>query len=457
MQNFMSNTFALGSNMGQFGRDFGPSVKGTTPGFMRGDTGHLRGEIPGRFNTTPGAPMRAFEKSGFRSEGMNDYAPPYHETEETNPRVTIQGRRIIPLASSSLGNADLGPPCERRLMFTWRARPSGSVLIPLGSSQPSNFGDAEGMPSFLNSLFGATSTPTEFPMSPLIPVEAMPTLSASVEQLNYALADLQSRWAEQDESAYRSLSADMLHYGCRDLPFHQEAWPVVQKFRKLPGFNEYEGFCCEGIPRNVIADDGTAPQHDDVGVMYYGGPRSVSAAKGYSVAATTLGPETCLDYWEGNGTKTGNYLYLMLKKFHPDFYNRPGNDAPDKQTLFEYHLANKPSDTQRDPTSMRRVVKMGPVTNDRNQPVAARPFQYGFVSSPHALKRSAACCEDEWGQMHEGVLISVGIVQFPPTTGTSNPPLDPMKIRPYMDNRYAVGNDPLEVILTLDDGISCAY
>ncbi len=459
MQNFLANTRALGNNMGQFSRDFGPSVKGQTPGFRRGDTGGLRNDIPGRFNTTPGAPMRRFETSGFRHEGMNDYAPPYHETEESNPRVTIQGRRIIPFASSSLQNADLAPPSERQLLFTWRARPAGKFVTPIGDPEDVQMRN-ESLPSLLNSMFGATSTPTRSPMS-MISVQAMPTLGAAIEQLNFAIAELCALWAEASPEAYQFVTPDMLHYGCRDLKYYPESSKVAKLLRKLPGFSEYEGFACEGIPRNVIADDGTGPKHDDGGI-YFSGPGGKKAAKGYTVAVTTHGTETCRNYWGGNGVKTGNYLYIVFKKFKPKYYDRPADaqayQGLDKEELFEYHLANKQHDSVRDPAGMRRTVTMKKIATPAfPDGAAARPPQYALISSQHTLTRSAAEYEDEWGQKHMGVLIALGKVQFAPATGTTNPPLDPHKVRPYMDNRFAMDTDPCEVLLTLDDGFSCAY
>jgi hypothetical protein len=441
MQGFISGALSSGASAKRFGSDFGgPITRGTA-------TGNIGNNLRQRFDTTPGAPLRKFEtESGFHTEGSNPFAPPMHSTEDVNPRITIQGRRIMPFAATRLGMADLGPPVERQLAFVWRVRPSG------GSD---NVSVKTGQPNFLTSMYGAPQMSMELPGNSAVKVQIAPALAAEPCALNFAWADLQRQWAEVDGGKhYLRITNEMLFYGARHL---EGIFPkfILDSLKKLPGFSDYEGFDLDGIPRNTIAEDGTAPQYND-GIVR--GHREDRAAKTYAVAMTSRGAEMCLDYWNSAGLEAGTLLYIIIKKNEIDKYtHRTKSNASetDHKQYLVYDLATKAHDLYRDGASMRRELKM-PKIRVGGEDVFMTPSQLHFVSSRTTLDREHAKYVDELGITRYGLVIYVGTVLHPPPSGRMNPPTKLGESRPYMSNRHAMQNEPFEIILNPDSGIRCA-
>jgi hypothetical protein len=452
MNSFLSGTYAAGTSSKRFGSDFSAAIQGSG---ARGNIGGM-GSIRNRFDTTPGAPLRLFETgSGFHTEGSNRFAPPIHENEEgNNPRITVQGRRLMPMSALSLGGADIGAPVERQLAFVWRARPTAeeNINVQLGSVNGS-------MPSFIQSMFGQTQTQTLAPMQQSVAVQAQPSLAADLCPINFALADLLRAWVEAAPELAIHVTEDMLIYGTQGLDEFYPAARLADMRARLPGFADYDGFSLDGVPRNTIAEDGTAPQYDD-GITV-GGPRSAVAAKVLTVAMTTRGPEMVNDYWNGEGVETGNYCYVILKKFDIDKYDHPTESvskAVDANRQFLYDLSYKGPDTTRDGAKMRRVIQFPEVSAALPRHTKFwMPFQFCTVTSRYPIEREAARYVDELGRVQYGRILHVGNVLHPPASGIMRPRRAIEDLTPYMNNTHAKNGEPFELLLQPDDGYLCAY
>lgn len=452
MQTFFSDAYAAGSSTKRYASDLSSAL---TAGTLNSSFG---GNIRSDFSRMPGAPLREFEVSpAVHKEGSNKFAPPLQSTEDVNPRITVQGRRIMPLSSARLGNADLGPPVERQLAHVWRTRPSEpNVKMQFnGNSNTST-------PNFFNSILGAPQLKLQHP-SYGMSVQAVPSLAAESTAMNFVLADLQREYAGVDNGAhYLKLTEEMLYYGSHDCENYYYDGLVKQMREKLQAFSLYEGFEWDGIPRNTIAEDGTAPRYDD-GIVR-GNARSQRAAKTYVVAMTARGDELCLDYWKGQSLEAGTLLYAILMKSPIDNYLHPETapDGEDRNSWLLYHLATKAHDEYRDGASMQRMLQMPTIEftdkDDIVQKVPMRPFQWHFVSSKTTLdRREHAQYKDEMGITRFGLVVFLATVLHPPPSGTITKPSRKSKaVVPYMDNRHAMRSEPLTVILNPDSGFRCA-
>lgn len=452
MDSFERNTFGLSSAASSFGRSFGSAVlSGSQPGYAQGDISGLGAQLPNLFNKSPGAPLRDFENPGFRTEGQNKWAPPLHESEESNPRVIIPGLRIIPLAGDSAGGSALSPPSERGPLWTFNMRPSEKFRV-------SGRG-ASGLPNFGNSIYGGTSTLTQKPMEPNVSIMAAPTVGANPSQHNFLLCDLSRSYIDSSQEGYRYVTADMMVHGGNTLPYHDPEWQITKNLNALPGFRDFEGLRFAGVVRNAIAEDGTAPLHGD---SNFGGVSGTRPGQGYTVAVTNRGPERMHDIVEGCGLDTGNYMYGVMKKFDEAAYKRPrGTTAEKKKTQFEFNLASREKELQYDPEGSRRVVEL-PMLKIKQadgtiKEVAPRPLQVAYFTSKTPPPRNVANYIDEWGMLHEGLLFVVGKVQMPPQSGVARRCTNLANLKPYMDNRPALKAPIFEILLSPDDGFLCNY
>lgn len=436
MQGFLLGAASAGASTKRYASDFGDLMASPNARARAGNN------IRQSFNMPGGSPLRPFETPpNWHTEGTNSFAPPLQATEDVNPRITVQGRRTMAFGKKYVGMTDLKAPSERELCFVWRLRSSGdkSDLLNIRTG-----------PNFMNSLYGAPQMQTELPGNPVVQVQSMPSLAADPCVLNYVIADLQRNWCEKDQDAYLHLPDELLVYGGRQSL--EGIYPrfLIDKFNKLPGFAEYEGFDLDGIPRNVVADDGTAPQYGNDVTL---GMRDRRVNKVYSVAMTARGAEMCLDYWDAHGLEAGTLLYMVLKKSPIERYThraRSSLDDRDHLRYLLYNLATKANDEFRDGAGMRRELQM-PTLKINGEEKFMTPFQWHFVSSKTTLDREHAKYEDELGITRYGFVLYVGTVLHPPPSGMKKSPTPLGQSRPYMNNRHAMQCEPFEIILNPQD------
>ena len=412
----------------------------------------LSSAFPGRFNPASGA--RSFENPGFRENGMNPYGPPLAQEDDINQKITVQGRRYRSVGTGNLGGADLGPPAENSLAMVYRNRGKGTNLTIPGSApsrNPLTLMNLNGPPSTMlgevMGNYGGEEFQQETPFG--IVLQGEPALAATPCTLNYLLADLYFDWFKANPDLCKYVTDQMLYYGTRDLPYHDPA--LVQLLRTtFPSFAAYEGFSVDGVPRNTIGLDGTAPQYTDGLRTINNGANLVGRAqKDYVATVTHRGSTPIFNYWGPAGTRPGKRLYMVLRKFGTNEYRHPTGQDQELQ----YNLSAKVHDEYRDGASMYRTLSI-PKKDDG---IYARPPQFAFVAADGVLDREHAHYVDEWGRHRWGVIIYVGTVLSSGIESTYQPPLAVGKLRPYMDNRVAMREDVIQIILNCDDGFKCHY
>jgi hypothetical protein len=376
---------------------------------------------------------------GFHQDGMNPFGPAFHSIEDVNPRVIIQGRRYKAIGAHNLKDADLGPPTEHRLAFVYRA-PGRQPNIEVFTESPDLFS---------HSLAGSDSSEHASPFG--LVIQGEPALGTDPTCQNFLLATLAEKWGPQP--GWKHVTAQMIYSGTKNLgPYYDPRSKKVQELNALDAFKEFEGFSPDGVPRNTIAEDGTAPQHNDGLVSPNGYTLAGRAEKSIIAAVTRKGRETMCNYWGDEGVRPGARMYAILKKYEYDQYDRsestPGN-------VLSFNLTAKSHDEFRDGASMVRTINVGQTRTRGGQDVPTLPYAWGFVCCYGPLDREHLRFKHEDGRVDYGVGVLVAIVHSAPIRSRYLPSLRPGEVRPHMDNRDATRNDTVDVVMNLDDGFSC--
>lgn len=439
---FRSDVAAIGGAVKRYAGDFGPALRGARTDF--GAIAPLRDQF-----AFDGAPLRPYElDSATHREGSNAYAVPLQQTEDVNPRITVQGRRFMSIATLRETGANIGAPSVHRLAFTWRQAPAfdedrpQNISVRVPSYRSSHVRSVD---EFMLSSYGTTGTFKQAPAHQHLSVQMLPTLAAEPCAMNFLLADMQREWARRDPTLYLRINEEMLFYGTRHLAGTYPTDILRQLQNNLPGFKGYEGFDLEGIPRQVATEDGALPPVGSKG----------HASRVTTVTLTANGAELCLDYWNAAGLEAGTLLYAILKKSPPDTYRRPAgvkhDDTGASKLLYTF------SYTADSKTPMTRVLDLPgiPVPSAGGKRVPMRPYQWHFVTSRTTLDREHAKYEDEWGHTRYGLVIYIGYILSPPPGGPTKPPTQPGKSMPYMDDSKVARSTPMEIILNPDSGLYC--
>ncbi len=427
-----------GTAVKRYGSDFSDAFRGQVAGSQRNDIAGMGQQVQRAFSGSmgmglPGATPRAFEV-GFNQEGANPFAPAMQESEETmNPVITMFGTRFVGLGAQNLSGADLGPPSERQLAIGRRDR---IVVNDTATALVSGSND-----QLMASMFGGHTGMSENEYG--VTTQSGPTLAMNPIQNNYLLAQIYNVWA--DYPGIKHMTEKLLWNGRSMMTkeMYPTTWKTTTELDALPDFPTWEGLSWLGTVRNIITEDGNAAQWND-GITVTRGHMAGSADQRYVATVICRGKETTIDYWEGKGVHQGRQAYAVLKKWKEEEYRHP---TPSEKGILMYDMMTKGHDQFRDGAAMKRGIERKKLPNG----VLVRPPQWGFITCDGPLDRDYARYVDEWGREREGLIVKIGTIHTAAIRTNHKPAPTVDEFRPFMDNRGAMRNDPLELVININE------